>query len=87
MAIIKGNGSVAVGFMAEFQPLTSLWAGENPPYPSKYSAQWAVRKLRPDLAQANAMASHRGRLMIHPQRFAEVAERAAIAEFAARCHG
>ena len=86
MSIIKSKirGVSSAPFMADFQPLRALWEGSNAPYPSEYSARWAVRKLRDELAQAQAVALHRSRLMVHPQRFAQVAEQAAIEEFAAR---
>jgi hypothetical protein len=86
MATIKSKikGAQATPFMADFVPMNTLWEGSNAPYPSKYSAQWAVRKLRDDLAAARAVALHCGALMVHPQRFAEVAEKAAIDQFANR---
>ncbi len=84
MSVIKSKGMPGVPFMAEFQPLKSLWDGQNAPYPSEHSARWALRKLRDDLAQAQAVALHRSRLMVHPQRFAQVAEKAALAEFSNR---
>lgn len=86
MSIIKSKvrGGPSTPFMADFQPLESLWTGANAPYPSEYSARWAVRKLRDELAKAQAVALHRSRLLVHPQRFAEVAERAAIQEFSNR---
>ena len=86
MPIIKSKlrGTPAVPFMAEFRPLKSLWEGADAPYPSEYSARWAVRKLRDELAQAQAVALHRSRLMVHPQRFAQVAERVALQEFSSR---
>lgn len=86
MSIIKSSikGGASVPFMAEFQPLKSLWDGANAPYPSEFSARWAVRKLRTELAAAQAVALHRSRIMVHPQRFAQVAEQVAIAEFSAR---
>lgn len=40
------------------------------------------RSLRTPLAQASAVAIHRGRVFVHPARFAEVAERVAISNFA-----
>jgi len=88
MSVIKSRikGAVAVPFMAEFQPLKSLWDGANAPYPSEHSARWAVRKLRDELAKAQAVALHRSRLMVHPQRFAQVAEQAAIEEFSNRAN-
>ena len=87
MSIIKSKGTPAVPFMADFVPLEKLWEGANAPYPSEHSARWAVRKLRDELALAQAVALHRSRLMVHPQRFAQVAEKAAIAEFSNRING
>lgn len=86
MSIIKSNvkGVPSVRFMAEFQPLKSLWDGANAPYPSEHSARWAVRKLRTELAAAQAVALHRSRILVHPQRFADVAKQAAIAEYSDR---
>ena len=86
MSVIKSTvrGAPAVPFMAEFQPLKALWSGPNAPYPSEFSARWAVRKLRDELAKAQAVALHRSRLMVHPARFARVAEDAALAEFSNR---
>lgn len=84
--IIKSRikGVPSVPFMAEFQPLESLWEGANAPYPSEYSARWALRKLRTELAAAQAVALHRSRIMVHPQRFADAAKQAAIAEYSER---
>ncbi len=86
MSTIKSKirGVQSTPFMADFQPMRSLWEGANAPYPSEYSARWQVSKLRDQLAKNQAMAMHRGRLMIHPLRFAEVAEKAAIEQFANR---
>lgn len=89
MSIIKGKlkGAPSVPFMADFVPLQTLWEGTNAPYPSENSARWAMRKLRDQLARAQAVALHRSRLLVHPQRFAAVAEQAAIAEFSNRAGG
>lgn len=86
MSIIKSKirGVQATPFMADFQPLRALWEGTNAPYPSEHSARWEVRKLRDQLVQHQAVALHRGRTLIHPMRFAEVAEKAAIEQFANR---
>jgi hypothetical protein len=88
MSIIKtkAKGTPSAPFMADFVPLNGLWEGAQAPYPSEHSARWAFRKLRTELASAQAVAMHCGRTLIHPQRFAEVAERAAIAQFADRVH-
>jgi hypothetical protein len=66
--------------MAEFQPFGVLWGDANAPYPSEPSARWAIKKLRAELVEAQAIAYHCGALMIHPHRFAQVAELAAIRE-------
>jgi hypothetical protein len=86
MSIIKSKtrGVQATPFMADFQPLRALWEGANAPYPSEHSARWELRKLRDQLVQHQAVALHRGRTLIHPTRFAEVAEKAAIEQFANR---
>lgn len=77
----KLKGVPAVPFMADFVPLKQLWEGASAPYPSEYSARWALRKLRAELAQTQAVALHRNNLLVHPARFAEVAQRAAIEAF------
>ncbi len=86
MSIIKSKvkGVPAVPFMADFEPAKSLWDGPSAPYPSEFSARWAVRKLRDKLVKEQALAMHRGRMMVHPHRFAKVAEQAAIEEFSSR---
>jgi hypothetical protein len=82
MQVIKINESQTVSFMAEFVPFECLWEGADAPYNSEFAARWAIRKMRPELAAAKAVAKHRNRLMVHPQRFAVVAENAAIQQFA-----
>jgi len=81
MMNIKIKGGQQVPFMAEFLPLKSLWDGPAAPYPSEFAARWAIRKMRNELAEARAVAMHRNRLMVHPQRFAAVAEDAAVQQF------
>jgi len=83
----RAKGASTMPFMPEFVPLNKLWEGSNAPYPSEFSARWAIRKLREELARAQAIAMHRNRMMVHPQRFSQVAERAAIAEFSSRVGG
>jgi len=87
MSIIKSKtkGGPVAPFMAEFVPLSQLWEGPNAAYPSEYSARWAMRNLRDVLAKAQAVALHRNRLMVHPQRFAQVVEQVALADFSKRC--
>ncbi len=86
MKVIKGKAEEvpAVPFLADFQPMKSLWNGPQAPYPSETAARWAYRSMREDLARAQAVAMVRGRLVIHPQRFAEVAGRTAISRFVDR---
>jgi len=75
-----------VPFLPEFRPLNTLWEGEGAIYPSEASARWHLRQLREQLAKAQAVALPLGRLMVHPERFAQVARQAAIEEFARRGH-
>lgn len=82
MSSIKIKGGQSVPFMADFLPLKSLWDGPAAPYPSEFAARWAIRKMRIELAEASAVAMHRNRLMVHPQRFAAVAEKTAVQQFA-----
>jgi hypothetical protein len=80
MATRKATPTTA-NFLPGFEPLTTLWNGPAPLYPSEQSARWAVRKLGSELAKAQAVAVHRRALLVHPQRFAEVAEREALMRF------
>ena len=68
-------------FLAGFQPLRSLWAGSGAIYPSEQSARWARRALGPDLARAEAVARVGNQLMVHPERWVQVAQRRAISDF------
>ena len=52
--------------------MSVLWSGVNAPYPSAFSARWAVRKMREELVQEQAVALHRGRMLVHTSRFAQV---------------
>jgi hypothetical protein len=70
--------------LPEFKPLRALWTGAQPPYASEQAARWALRKYREQFAQAEALAVVRGRLLVHPDRFVRVIEKAAIAEVASR---
>lgn len=81
MSSIKIKGGQSVPFLADFLPLKSLWDSPAAPYPSEFAARWAIRKMRNELAEARAVAMHRNRLMVHPQRFAAVAEDAAVQQF------
>lgn len=65
--------------LRDFKPLSSLWEGEGAPYPSEASARWALRQLKATLAQSDALAIHRGRLLIHIERFVRIVEQRAIA--------
>ncbi|MCX7692674.1 MAG: hypothetical protein N2055_04655 [Tepidimonas taiwanensis] len=80
---IKG-GAARVPVMQGFVPLRALWANDDAPYPSEHAARWALRKLRDELAEAGAVALHRNRLMVHPERFAAVVERAALSAYVER---
>jgi len=64
--------------MRGFHPVSALWEGDNPAYPSEQSALWAVRQMRQQLADAEAIAFHRGRTMVDLEKVAEIARQRAI---------
>ena len=63
-----------VRLFGEFAPVSALWSGARPAFPSEQSARWALRQHRTALAEGNALALCRGRLLVHPERFARVLE-------------
>ncbi len=67
-----------------FQPLATLWEGASAPYPSRASADWALKRMRRELMARQALARHRGRVFVHLQRFKEVAEVDAARSYSAR---
>lgn len=67
-----------VNILPEFAPLEVLWTGSKPAYPSEPSARWAVRQHRKALIEGSALALSRGRLLVHPARFAQVIETESI---------
>lgn len=67
-----------------FRPFEEMWSGTTPLYRSKAMARWAIRVLRRELADAEAMAIFRGHLYYHPERVAEVIQRDALARFRRR---
>jgi hypothetical protein len=71
--------------MGDFEEVSALWEGGAAPYPSEQSARWALRQMKRELAEAGALALHRGRIMVHIQRASEVAQRHAIATMQRRC--
>ncbi len=73
-----------VSFLPGFVPLRNLWSGDAPLYPSEPAARWAVHRLRSELVAAGAVAMHRRRTLIHPERFAAVLERRALSQFGER---
>lgn len=85
MSEVRTRRAAVPPLLASYLPLKALWSGRTPPYQSEQSARWAVRQHRAQLAAASALAYHRGRLLVHPQLFVQVVERAAI-EAAQRGH-
>jgi hypothetical protein len=63
------------GFIA----LQSLWDAEAAPlFPSESSARWFIRTHREALVDAQAIAIHTGRTLIHLERFEAVVQRVAL---------
>jgi hypothetical protein len=61
-----------------YQPIRALWDGEEQIFPSEQSARWALRQYKAKLAEADALALHRGCLFVHVQRFESLLEQEAI---------
>lgn len=66
--------------IGDFFPLAALYA-ENATgaiFHSEQSARWFLRQNRTALAEAQAIAIHAGRMLVHPDRVRDVAVRVAI---------
>jgi hypothetical protein len=74
----KTTGGARTIRVGRFGPLKSLWSGDSPFFPSEQSARWALRTQKHSLIEAEALALHRGRLMVDAERAAQVIERNAI---------
>jgi len=59
-------------------PLSSLWDSAAPLYNSEQSARWAIKTHRRALIEAGAIGKHTGRIIVRPERFAQVAEQEAL---------
>lgn len=68
----------AISFLQGYLPLSALWEGDEAPYPSEASARWAIRRLRRELAEASAIALHRGRTLVHLERLKCLVEQDAL---------
>lgn len=69
-----------------FLPLETLWAEDAPQpiFPSQGAARWFLRKNKLALAEAQAIAIHTGRILVHTARFNAVAEAVALRNAASR---
>lgn len=77
----KGKGGTYTPILGGFIPLAALWderADNGPLFPSESSARWFLRSNRAALVAAEAIAIHAGHMLIHPERFASVAQRIAM---------
>lgn len=70
-----------------FVHLEALWLSNKPVYPSEQSARWAARMYRRALIEAGALALFRGKVMVHPEKFAAVISAEAIKAMRDREHG
>ena len=80
----KTKAAPAIPFLEGFFPFRQLYEGRQPLHDSEQSARWWVRKHKGQLVQAQAVALHRGALMVHLERYAKLAEQEAFAQFAKR---
>lgn len=71
----KRNATEVLG---RFKPIRVLWEGAGAPFPSEQSARWALRDIRGRLAEADALAYHRGRLQVDIEKAAAVIREAAV---------
>ncbi len=76
--------SKASGLLDGFEPISALWEGSGAPYPSRSSADWAMRRLRADLAREGALLRHCRKLYVRLDKFREVMVRDAQRSFTAR---
>lgn len=67
-----------------FRPFAALWGGEKPAYPSEGAARWAFHRNRDALVEAAAVAFHRGRWLVHEERFPAALEKVALDEARSR---
>lgn len=65
-------------FLGQFWPASVLWEGDGALFPSEQSARWALRGIKRRLAAAGALAYHRGRLQVDPQKVEQIAREVAI---------
>lgn len=77
---VQNEQRSSVRILRDYRPISALWEGDDPAYPSEQSTRWALRQLRGELVKADAIAFHHGRILVHPERFARVAEARALQE-------
>ncbi len=72
--------------LGEYYPLETLWAEDAPQpiFTSEGAASWFLRSNKVALAEARATAIHTGRIWVHTERFAAVAESVALHNAASR---
>ncbi len=72
--------------LGEYFAFEVLWKSTDPAaiFNSEGAARWFFRNHRSRLSEAKAAAIHTGRVLVHPQRFAEVAEAVALQNAADR---
>lgn len=70
----------------EFYPLETLWAEDasEPIFASEAAARWFLRNNKLALAEAQAIAIHTGRILVHTARFNAVAQAVALRNAASR---
>ncbi len=76
--------SKASGLLEGFEPISALWEGAGAPYPSRSSADWAMRRLRADLAREGALLRHCRKLYVRLDVFKRVMVRDAQRSLTAR---
>jgi len=72
------------GLPPGFKPERVLWTGARAPYATQNAAKWQLRRLRPKLKSANAIAIFCGRNYVHEERVLAIIEQDALDHAAAR---
>lgn len=76
----SANQQTQQPILGGFVPLSTLWDGaaKSALFPSESSARWFVQMNRQALVEAEAIAYHRRRVMVHPERMETVARAVAL---------
>lgn len=67
-----------------FEPLSVLWEGDKPVFPSEMAVRWQLRVNREALIKAEAVALLGNKMLVHRERLLKVIRDKALAAYAQR---